>query len=622
MAKLSEQKKVELLENEVLTGTVENTAKIIAEYGPFEFTARALGYAARFRGSEMVKCLIDGGAIFDYEYSAAFVKKYATKVIVSNNCSYRRDYSLYLLKDQKIDPKPDGVQILNDEERVQVLRLLHANAEQIGFHEGEVLFFSIIYGDSAIRQACAELGIAALTEIRAENIRCDINYAHMDALDRCWRDDDFTWPLRRAKPDDFKRILTDILPMLGEKQMQLMPADLYEDYTHKKQFFTGYCAEEVFELARKHTNLTDKVKKWDMLYALADQNNASGMQYALEQEWISKPKDMETLLRYVQNKGCVNAALIGSIMDKLEKTSSGKRKSDPLTLNTNPTSVAEMKKIWGFKKQEDGTLMITSYKGEALDVVIPDTIGKIPVTALSSDVFNPTAPRVTREQAEVRQNLRSVEVCGSVGSIPRHLFGGIYSGYIAWKLPNLKRVVLGEGIQEIGDGAFSGCTGLEEVVLPQSLTSLKSDAFMGCTRLKEVVLPQNLTTLEYGTFMGCTGLEKVVLPQSLTTLEYGVFYSCTALQIVQLPQGVLKIGPCAFYNCKSLKQVSLPESVTEIGTQTFDGCSNLSDIILPAGIKKIENDSFEKCKKLTIHAPAGSYAEQYAKENNIPFVAE
>ena len=26
--------------------------------------------------------------------------------------------------------------------------------------------------------------------------------------------------------------------------------------------------------------------------------------------------------------------------------------------------------------------------------------------------------------------------------------------------------------------------------------------------------------------------------------------------------------------------------------------------------------------KLTIHAPAGSYAEQFAKENNIPFIAE
>ena len=30
----------------------------------------------------------------------------------------------------------------------------------------------------------------------------------------------------------------------------------------------------------------------------------------------------------------------------------------------------------------------------------------------------------------------------------------------------------------------------------------------------------------------------------------------------------------------------------------------------------------DNCDNFTIHAPAGSYAEQYAKENNIPFVAE
>ena len=32
--------------------------------------------------------------------------------------------------------------------------------------------------------------------------------------------------------------------------------------------------------------------------------------------------------------------------------------------------------------------------------------------------------------------------------------------------------------------------------------------------------------------------------------------------------------------------------------------------------------AFVDCPNLTIHAPAGSYAEQYAKENHIPFVAE
>ena len=33
----------------------------------------------------------------------------------------------------------------------------------------------------------------------------------------------------------------------------------------------------------------------------------------------------------------------------------------------------------------------------------------------------------------------------------------------------------------------------------------------------------------------------------------------------------------------------------------------------------IDSSAFRDCKALTIHAPAGSCAEQYAKEHNIPF---
>jgi hypothetical protein len=36
----------------------------------------------------------------------------------------------------------------------------------------------------------------------------------------------------------------------------------------------------------------------------------------------------------------------------------------------------------------------------------------------------------------------------------------------------------------------------------------------------------------------------------------------------------------------------------------------------------ISYGALDYCPNLTIHAPAGSYAEAYAKENNIPFVAE
>ena len=45
-------------------------------------------------------------------------------------------------------------------------------------------------------------------------------------------------------------------------------------------------------------------------------------------------------------------------------------------------------------------------------------------------------------------------------------------------------------------------------------------------------------------------------------------------------------------------------------------------VTVPQSVHTIGTDAFAKCTKLTIHAPAGSYAEQYAKENNIPFAVE
>lgn len=56
-----------------------------------------------------------------------------------------------------------------------------------------------------------------------------------------------------------------------------------------------------------------------------------------------------------------------------------------------------------------------------------------------------------------------------------------------------------------------------------------------------------------------------------------------------------------------------------------------TDIYIPNSVTKIYKDTFRgeysdprdyKIRNVTIHAPAGSYAETYAKEHNIPFVAE
>ena len=62
--------------------------------------------------------------------------------------------------------------------------------------------------------------------------------------------------------------------------------------------------------------------------------------------------------------------------------------------------------------------------------------------------------------------------------------------------------------------------------------------------------------------------------------------------------------------------------VVTIGTSAFERHSEITDISIPASVTTIAWFAFDGCTNMTIHAPAGSYAETYAKEHNIPFVAE
>ena len=62
--------------------------------------------------------------------------------------------------------------------------------------------------------------------------------------------------------------------------------------------------------------------------------------------------------------------------------------------------------------------------------------------------------------------------------------------------------------------------------------------------------------------------------------------------------------------------------VVTIGASAFERHSEITDITIPASVTTIAWFAFDGCTNMTIHAPAGSYAETYAKENNIPFIAE
>lgn len=109
--------------------------------------------------------------------------------------------------------------------------------------------------------------------------------------------------------------------------------------------------------------------------------------------------------------------------------------------------------------------------------------------------------------------------------------------------------------------------------------------------------------------------------------QYSIVNLKQALTDVEVPAeidgGLVDLYWKAFAKNETMETLILCDGITTIGYGTAQGCKKLRLVRIPGSVVEIGNMSFSGCSpELTIYAPAGSYAETYAKENNIPFVAE
>ena len=111
-----------------------------------------------------------------------------------------------------------------------------------------------------------------------------------------------------------------------------------------------------------------------------------------------------------------------------------------------------------------------------------------------------------------------------------------------------------------------------------------------------VTVPEGVKKLAAGAFLGRTDLEEVTLPNTLTAIGNMAFLCCDTLESVSIPSGVTKLGLNAFRNCTSLR-------VARIASETL----------------KLSPSIFADCPNVTIYAPEGSLAEQFAKKQHLPF---
>ena len=160
-----------------------------------------------------------------------------------------------------------------------------------------------------------------------------------------------------------------------------------------------------------------------------------------------------------------------------------------------------------------------------------------------------------------------------------------------------------------------------EVVIPEWIKVIRENAFWGCKNLTSICLPDGVSKIENYAFGQCESLKEINIPQSVTRIGPSAFYNCRNLTSIIIPEGMTVIEEHTFSGCKSLKEIDIPEGVTKIEWCAFYGCKNLTGIRIPNSVKEIDESAFGGCNNLTIYAPAGSYAETFAKKEKICFVA-
>ena len=198
---------------------------------------------------------------------------------------------------------------------------------------------------------------------------------------------------------------------------------------------------------------------------------------------------------------------------------------------------------------------------------------------------------------------------------------GMLTSFGNFKLEGeLKKVVIKDGVTNVGDYALFFLPAATQVTLPGSVTSIGRYGIAMCSKLTgmsipkgvteigdfglagdgltAITLPDGLQSLGRGAFDTCASLTNTTLPAAITAVPGKCFADCTKLLNVKYAGTVTAIGDLAFESCKALTAAPIPETVTTIDKAAFTGCTALTDVTIPAGVTAIPEDCFRGCTAL------------------------
>ncbi len=263
-------------------------------------------------------------------------------------------------------------------------------------------------------------------------------------------------------------------------------------------------------------------------------------------------------------------------------------------------------------------------------------LGKSCEVTLGPDGIRSTTKKADTPVGTIYGDLFSYQKSASKDGLAVHGFSGksqrtvVFQSYSAGKKVtevaedafadcDIEEAIFTEGFRRMGKRSFARSKKLRQVVLPISVREISDGAFWGCTNLSNVALPQLLEVLGAYSLSG-TGIKNVTIPKSVRIIGEGAFANCTAIKKLDIPDNISALPDSLFAGCIGLHRVDLHERMTEIGARTFFGCTGLESIYIPDSVIKIGEEAFANVhKNFVMLCGFGSYAESYARENQLPF---
>lgn len=151
-------------------------------------------------------------------------------------------------------------------------------------------------------------------------------------------------------------------------------------------------------------------------------------------------------------------------------------------------------------------------------------------------------------------------------------------------------IIIPEGIEYIGDYAFSGMKNIGKITIKNPVIDVGSNSFANMPFLNIIIGNITLSENSHNVFKDNLLLEEINISNLTTIIPIGAFENCKLLQSIIIPNSVTTIDDYAFKN-SGLSNVILPNQLKRVGNEAFKG-AKLSNLILPDSLETIGNYSF------------------------------